>query len=57
MKKKPFEDPLKGLNITYRRGKDLEEWSRFESTFKAYNIKLRQLISHSTFTQYPIIGI
>lgn len=43
MKKKPFEDPLKGLNITYRRGKDLEEWSRFESTFKAYNIKLRQL--------------
>jgi len=43
MQKKKFEDPLKNLNITYRRGKDLEEWARFESTFKAYNIKLRQL--------------
>jgi len=43
MQKKPFDDPLKCLNITYRRGKKIEEWSRFESTFKAYNIKLRQL--------------
>lgn len=43
MEKKPFEDPLKGLNITYRRGKELEDWQRFESTFNAYNIKLRHL--------------